>query len=127
MSHNRIGNESPHSHLLQGISILIFTVVWILDSLILNFSTLLNNYIPLIVRIIIFISILIIAYLVIRKSEKILFKQPENRSELIIEGIFSHVRHPLYLGVLLIYLAFIWLSISLLAIAVWIITIIIYD
>ena len=43
------------------------------------------------------------------------------------EGILSHVRHPMYLGVLLIYLGFIFLSISLVSVLVWIIIIIIYD
>ncbi|MCK4285668.1 MAG: isoprenylcysteine carboxylmethyltransferase family protein, partial [Candidatus Lokiarchaeota archaeon] len=43
------------------------------------------------------------------------------------EGILGHVRNPMYLGVLLIYLAFIFLSISLISIAIWILIIIIYN
>jgi protein-S-isoprenylcysteine O-methyltransferase Ste14 len=48
-------------------------------------------------------------------------------NDLITDGILGHVRHPMYFGVLLIYLACIFLSISLISIAVWIIIIVIYD
>jgi len=44
-----------------------------------------------------------------------------------MDGILGHVRNPMYFGVLLIYLACIFLSISLISIAIWIVIIIIYD
>lgn len=124
---HRLGIEAPHSHLFQLLSMIIFTSVWILDSFIFSFSTLLNRFIPLVVRIVIFIIIIIIAYLLIQISHNILFRTPENRDELITEGIFKHVRHPMYLGVLLIYLACIFVSISLISFAIWILVFIIYD
>jgi protein-S-isoprenylcysteine O-methyltransferase Ste14 len=127
MSHHRLGSESPNSHLLQGLSILLFAVIWILDSLIFSFSIFINNFIPLTVRIILFVIVLAIAYVLIRLSHKILFKHPENRDQLVTEGILGHVRHPMYLGILLIYLAFILLSISLISIAVWIVILIVYN
>ncbi|MHA1884943.1 MAG: methyltransferase family protein [Promethearchaeota archaeon] len=124
---NRLGNEAPHSHLLQGGSLVIFALVWILDSLIFTFSIFLSFYIPFLFRIILFGIIIIIAIVFIQISQKILFNQPENKDELITEGIFGHVRHPLYLGVLLIYLSFIFLSISLISLVVWVIILLIYD
>ena len=124
---HRLGIEAPHSHLIQWLSILIFTSVWILDSLIFSFSTILNIFIPLIARIILFVIILAIAYVLIHLSHKILFRQPENKDDLITEGILGHVRHPMYLGVLLIYLACIFLSISLISIVVCIIIFIVYN
>jgi protein-S-isoprenylcysteine O-methyltransferase Ste14 len=124
---HRLGIEAPNSHLLQLLSMIIFTSLWILDSVVFSFSTLLNRFIPLVVRILIFVVLIVIAYLLIRISHKILFKQPENKDELLTEGIFRHVRHPMYLGVLLIYLACIFLSISLISFAVWIVVFIVYD
>ncbi|MFX1325363.1 MAG: DUF1295 domain-containing protein, partial [Promethearchaeota archaeon] len=124
---HRLGIEAPNSHLIQGLSILVFTSVWILDSLVFSFSTIINNFIPIVFRIIGFVIIIIIAYIFIQKSHKILFRQPENRDELITDGILSHVRHPMYLGVLLIYFSCIFLSISLISIAMWIIIILIYN
>ncbi|MFX1277977.1 MAG: methyltransferase family protein [Promethearchaeota archaeon] len=124
---HRLGIEAPHSHLFQLLSMITFTSVWILDSLVFSFSILLNNFIHLIVRIVIFIILIVIAYLLIRSSHNILFRTPENKDELITEGIFKHVRHPMYLGVLLIYLSCNFLSISLISFAIWIIVFIIYD
>lgn len=123
----RLGIEAPHSHLIQGLCIVAFVFTWLLDSFILSFSTFLNSYVHLIIRITLFGILLIISYLLIKKSHDILFRQPENEEELITEGIFRHVRNPMYLGVLLIYVACIFLSISLITLLVWIIIFLIYD
>ncbi len=130
MSHkheHRLGIEAPHSHLKQGLSIIVFTTVWILDSLVFSFSTVLNNLVPWLVRLILFIVIIAVAFVFIRASHNVLFRHPENKDDLITDGVLGHVRNPMYLGVLLIYLACIFLSISLISIAIWIVIIIIYD
>lgn len=130
MGHNhehRLGIEAPHSHLIQALSPAIFTIVWVLDSLVFKFSIVLNDFIPWIVRLILFIVVIAVAFAFIRISHNILFRRPENKDELIAEGILGHVRNPMYFGVLLIYLAFIFLSISLISVALWIVIIVIYD
>jgi protein-S-isoprenylcysteine O-methyltransferase Ste14 len=130
MSHNhehRLGIEAPHSHLKQGLSAIVFTTIWILDSLIFSFSTLLNSFVPWIIRLILFIIIIAVAFAFIRASHNVLFRDEENKNDLITNGILAHVRNPMYFGVLLIYLACIFLSISLISIAIWIVVIVIYD
>ena len=130
MNHNhdrRLGIEAPHSHLIQALSPVIFTIIWTLDSIVFSFSVLLNDFVPWIVRLILFIVIIAMAFAFIHVSHNTLFRQPENKDELITNGILGHVRNPMYFGVLLIYLAFIFLSISLVSIALWIIIIVIYD
>ena len=130
MSHHhehRLGIEAPHSHLIQGLSIIIFTPVWLLDSLVFSFSTILNNYVPWYIRTVLFITIFVVAIFFIRTSHNILFRKPERKNELITDGILGHIRHPMYFGVLLIYLACIFLSISLISLAIWVIIFVIYD
>ena len=130
MGHNhehRLGVEAPHSHLIQALSPAIFTIVWILDSLVFKFSIVLNDFVPWIVRLILFIVVIVVAFVFIRTSHNILFRRPENKDELVAEGILAHVRNPMYLGVLLIYLAFIFLSLSLISVALWVVIIVIYD
>ena len=130
MNHNhdrRLGIEAPHSHLIQALSPVIFTIIWTLDSIVFSFSVLLNDFVPWIVRLILFIVVIAIAFVFIRVSHNTLFRQPENKDELITNGILGHVRNPMYFSVLLIYLAFIFLSIFLVSIALWIIIIVIYD
>ncbi|GAH14607.1 unnamed protein product [marine sediment metagenome] len=75
----------------------------------------------------VFIIVIAIAFAFIRASHNILFRHPENKDDLITDGILGHVRNPMYFGVLLIYLACIFLSISLISIAIWIVIIVIYD
>jgi len=123
----RLGIEPPHSHLIQALSPIIFTIIWTLDSIVFSFSVVLNDFVPWIVRLILFIAVIAMAFAFIRISHNILFRQPENKDELITNGILGHVRNPMYFGVLLIYLAFIFLSISLVSVALWIIIIVIYD
>ncbi len=48
-----------------------------------------------------------------RSAEKMLFH--ETLSGIIDSGVFGYVRHPLYLGVLLIYLGFVFGSFSMLS------------
>ncbi|NVM45758.1 MAG: isoprenylcysteine carboxylmethyltransferase family protein [Candidatus Lokiarchaeota archaeon] len=124
---HRLGIEAPHSHLKQGLSAIVFTTIWILDSLVFSFSTVLNNFVPGLVRIILFIIIIAVAFAFIRASHNVLFRNPEKKDDLITDGILGHVRNPMYFDVLLIYLACIFLSISLISIAIWIIIFIIYD
>ena len=123
----RLGIEAPHCHLIQALSPAIFTIVLMLDSLVFKFSIFLNDFVPWIVRLILFIVVIVVSFAFIRASHNILFRRPENNDELITNGILGHVRNPMYFGVLLIYLAFIFLSISLISIVLWIVIIVIYD
>ncbi|MFX0049109.1 MAG: methyltransferase family protein [Candidatus Hermodarchaeota archaeon] len=124
---HRLGIEAPHSHLKQGLSAIVFTIIWILDSLVFSFSTILNNFVPWFVRVILFSIFIVIAFAFIRTSHNILFRHSENKDDLITDGILGHIRHPMYFGVLLIYLSCIFLSISLISIVLWIIIFVIYD
>ncbi|MFW9949186.1 MAG: methyltransferase family protein [Candidatus Thorarchaeota archaeon] len=124
---HRLGIEAPRSHLKQGLSAIGFTIIWILDSLVFSFSTILNNFVPWFIRLILFSIFIVIAFGFIRASHNILFRQPENKDDLITDGILGHIRHPMYFGVLLIYLSCIFLSISLIAIVIWITIFVIYD
>ena len=108
MGHNhehRLGIEAPHSHLIQALSPAIFTIIWILDSLVFSFSTVLDSFVPWIARLILFIVIIAAALAFIRASHNILFRHPENKNDLITNGILGHVRNPMYFGVLLIYIS----------------------
>jgi len=122
-----IGKEHPKSPLIQFSAAIIFFLIWILDSFILNFSTGFSNYIPFILRLILGLILLTIGCVLIFGTGHILFHKEHKNSELITTGIFAHTRHPLYLGVLIIYLSFILFTISLISLIGWIIVIILYD
>ncbi len=130
MKRNRkkgLEREAPYSHVIQAIIPLVFTAIWIIDSIWLQFSTFLNQYVLIYIRISLFVFFVILAIIFGVPSHKLLFHEHEPSETLITNGILGHVRNPLYLAILLFYAAFIFLSISLLSAGIFIIAIIIYN
>jgi protein-S-isoprenylcysteine O-methyltransferase Ste14 len=123
----KIQRESKYSHLIQLSLPISFIIIWILDSFVFLISTVLNSVVPLLIRIILFAIVLVLAFFLLKLSHDALFSHNEPSDSLITSGILGHVRNPLYLGVLLIYVAFICLSISLISIVFFIFVALIYN
>ncbi len=121
------GREHPQTHLIHIICITGFIVVCMSDSLIFNFSTFLINYIQPIVRIILFGIFLVIALLFFKLSGNAVFPNDQEEKPLAKTGIFAHVRNPMYLGTPLIFIAFIFLTLSLISIVPLIITMVLFN
>lgn len=119
--------EVRHSHLIQTLLPITFIVIWVLDSWILLISVWLNNFVPLIIRLILFITVLGLALIIMYLSHKTLFNHNEPSDTLITSGIMGRVRNPLYLSVLLIYIAVLLLSISIISIGFFIIIFLVYN
>jgi len=119
--------EFPHSHIYHALLPIIFMAIWFLDSQIFHITTILNEFIPLIVRLPLFIIILIIAITFILVSHRVLFHSHQPPDSLITTGIMSYVRNPMYFGILLIYIAFIAFSISLISIVLFFLVFVVYD
>lgn len=110
----------------QLILLLIFLTVWIADSFFVHYSTSLSNYISLWVRIPVAAIILVMAGILAWKGMKIVFGEIREKPAVIRKGVFNLVRHPIYLGAILLYLGLIILTLSLAATSVFIIIIIFY-
>jgi len=110
----------------QLIFLIIFLIVWIADSFIFRYSTFLTQYISNFIRVPIALVILIISGLLARAGLNTVFGKKREESHIITTGVFSFVRHPIYLASILFYLGFILLSLSLLSILMWIFIIIFY-
>jgi len=129
MNSNKPGHERemPYTHLYLILLPITFMIIWILDTGIFRISTILDDYIPFVFRLIIFIVILITALSFIQISHKTLFKTHEPPTNLIDKGILGRTRNPMYFGILLIYVACISLSISLISIAAFIPIFLVYN
>ncbi len=125
--HKGADRELPHAHIYHALLPVIFWVVWFLDIQFLQISTFLNNFIPLIIRIVLFACIFAIALIFISKSHNLLFKSHEPPNHVITTGILGYVRNPMYLGILLIYISLIFLCISLISIGVFIVVFLVYN
>ena len=117
--------ELPHGHLLQVSCLVLFLAVWFLDSFFFNYSTFLAGYVPCLVRLAIALSVFIVAIAVIELAHGHLHSMKSGN--LMTTGIYGHLRHPLYLGTLLLYLPFTLYSFSLLSLIPWFVAVAAYN
>lgn len=110
----------------QLILLVVFLVVWIADSFVFKYSTFLTQYISNYIRVPIALIVLIISGLLAGFGLNTVFGKTREEPQVITTGVFSIVRHPVYLGLILLYLGFILLSLSLLSVLVWILIIVFY-
>jgi protein-S-isoprenylcysteine O-methyltransferase Ste14 len=71
------------------------------------------------------LALILIGITIIRSAEKMLFH--EMYSGVIDRGLFAYVRHPLYLGILLIYLGFVLGSFSILSFVALVLIFFVYN
>ncbi len=110
----------------QLILLVVFLIVWIADSFIFKYSTFLTQYISNYIRVPIALIVLVISGLLAWAGLKIVFGETREKPQVITTDVFSVVRHPIYLSLILLYLGFILLSLSLLSVLVWILIIVFY-
>jgi protein-S-isoprenylcysteine O-methyltransferase Ste14 len=121
-----LGSEHPYGDFVQMLMVALFFAIWSLDSIIFNFSTALARMSPLPLHLLIGgLSIAIGVYLGIQ-SHKAIFSETHDRLKVIASGVYSWVRHPMYLAVLLFTLGF-FFSLSLLSLGIWIAFFFLYD
>ena len=104
----------------------LFMIIWILDSFILHRSTFLTAYIPLVLRLIILgLSLAAAAYLF--KSGHVVVSGDQRPTTVVTSGAFRYVRHPLYLGSILIYFGMTVSTASLFCLALLAVIILFYN
>ena len=119
-----LGSEHPHCDLTQNLMLILFFVVWGLDAFILNYSTAFAELIPLFFRFSLAILTLSVGAYLAMKAHSVVFNDPP---KLLDSGVHSWVRHPMYLGTLLVCLGFLLAVPSILAILIWSASFLIYD
>jgi protein-S-isoprenylcysteine O-methyltransferase Ste14 len=107
----------------QLIFFLTFLGVWIMDTFFLKFSTIHASRASLLICIPAGIATLLVAGWLAISGLKIAFGEVRQEPRVIREGVFSIVRHPIYLGAILVYLGLLVFSLSITAALVWLIII----
>ena len=110
----------------QLVLLFVFLVIWIGDSFALKKTIFLLEYVPPFLRIAFAIIIGASGGWLAWAGMKQVFGTQRSRPELISDGVFRFVRHPIYLGAILFYLTMIIITGSLASVAVWIIIIFFY-
>ena len=101
----------------------LFAATWIADTFFFQYTTFLNQSVPLVARIPAGVALLILAGYLAKTGMSIVFGEKRDKPCVIRKGVFKVVRHPIYLSEILLYLGLLMLSMSLAAAAVWIVAI----
>jgi protein-S-isoprenylcysteine O-methyltransferase Ste14 len=111
--------EHPFGDAGQAILFIVFLAVWVADSFFLRWSTFLARRIPLVARLVLLALALFTAAFLFR-SAGALIRHGQRQDQVLETGAFRYVRHPLYLGVFLVYLGMIVVTASLVSLAVFV-------
>ncbi len=125
-----LGSEHPLCDRIQLVMVILFLVVWGVDFLafsVFGYSTVLAAVISFPLLLLPSSATLVIGVYLIAKSHKVVFGEANVQPKLIDSGVYSWVRHPMYLGTLMICLALFFASLSLLSFGVLIVFFILYD
>jgi protein-S-isoprenylcysteine O-methyltransferase Ste14 len=104
----------------QIILLVIFLAVWISDAFFLHYSDFLSQYIPGFVKIPVAVILFLGAGYLARNGLRIVFGEVRETPGVIRKGVFGRVRHPIYLGAVLVYCGWLVLRFSLAAALIWI-------
>lgn len=124
-----MGAEHPQCDKIQLVIILLFFAVWGIDSassFVSGYSTVVG-FIPFLVRLVSAIVSFGFGSLLVRKSHSAVFGEKHDPLRLLDTGVYARIRHPMYLGTLLVLLAFFFAVPSLLSLVVWIAFFIFFD
>lgn len=138
MEKEKIFDRKKHSHrqdlvgehvfgdMGQLLLLLIFITAWLVDSFFFKYSTFISKYIPLFVKIPLSIIILFSAGYLAKNGLGIVFGEIREEPGVIRKGVFDIVRHPIYLGAILLYLGLLTLTFSIVAAVIWLFIIAFY-
>ena len=121
-----LAGEHVLGDLGQIIFLVIFLVVWMTDSFVAKYSTQFSEYAPFYIRIALAIVVLIIAGYLAKKGLTAVFAEVREEPIVIRKGVFSIVRHPIFLGAILFYLSLLVGFFSTISVFVWVIIILFY-
>jgi len=125
-----LGSEHPLCDRVQLFMLILFFAVWSVDTLgffVLKYSTVIvqaSTYPLLLAATVIFLCL---SFYLISKSHKVVLEQVQDPPKLVDSGVYAWFRHPMYFGILLFCLAFMFVSVSLISIGIWIVFFIFYD
>lgn len=110
----------------QLLLLIIFIFGMTIDVFFIKISNSWQNTVPWYFRIVVFIPLLVIAGYFAQRAHKLVFE--EERKELIVikTGVFARIRHPMYFGSVLTFLNFVILSLSVIALVIFVAIVIFY-
>jgi len=126
--HERLGSEHPLWDRIQLVLIGSFILVMLLDvgTISFGYPSITNRIFAYPIILLPAVSLIAFGVYLVKQSHSTVFVNTEE-PKFIDTGVYSLVRHPMYLGGLMILLGFLLLEFSLIAFAIWIVYFILCD
>ena len=112
-----MGEEYPGSDPMHVVFLVVYFAVWVVDSFLWSFSVFPADHVPWQLRLVLALTFIALGGWMIVASHRMVFKGGE--PGLCDVGVYSLVQHPMYLGILLLYLGVWAFTVSLATLAVW--------
>jgi len=122
-----LAGEHPFGDTLQLIMLIIFTAAIAADYLFFRTYHLIGGKIPFIVRIPAGFGLIAFGGWLALRGIQIVFRDYRPEPIMISEGMFSKVRHPIYVGAMLVYLGVLCLTLSFLGTIVFLFVMLVYQ
>ena len=122
-----LAGEHPFGDTLQLIMLIIFTAAIAADYFFFQTYQLFQGKIPFMVRLPIGLVLIAFGGWLALYGIQIVFRDLRPEPIMITEGMFSKVRHPIYLGAMLVYLGVLCLTLSFLGAVVFLFVMLVYQ
>ena len=122
-----LAGEHPFGDTLQLIMLIIFIAAIAVDYFFFQTYQLFGGKIPFMMRLPIGLVLIAFGGWLALYGIQIVFRDLRPEPIMITEGMFSNVRHPIYLGAMLVYLGVLCLTLSILAAVVFLFVILVYQ
>ena len=126
-NHTRVHGEHPQGDRGQILCLLVFLLVWTLDSFIFSYSTFLQSTVSIYLRLTAAALLFSLAVILMRSGHRAVSHEVQKSPRVLKDGAFAYVRHPLYLAALLFYLILISSSFSLISLGLFFLIFIFYN
>jgi protein-S-isoprenylcysteine O-methyltransferase Ste14 len=113
-----VGAEHPLNDRLQILFLVVFLAVWVVDSFFLHYALNVLGIMVLLATVPLGVAIFAAGIVLANRSEEVVFHN--HAAKVIDSGVYGYVRHPMYLGLMLILLGFSITTVSILSLFVWI-------
>lgn len=116
-----MGEEHPGTDTILIILFVIYLAVFVVDSFFLQLTTFLANSVAWQLRLVAGWGLIGIGFWFMWASHRLVIDDAREEPKLRVEGVYSIVRHPMYLGILLLYLGLFAFTLSLALMALWLV------
>lgn len=116
-------SEAPLADTIQVILAVLFFITWGVDSFWFKWTIGYTDYVSNYFRTGVFLILLFVGGYLTWKAHELIFGTVRQEAELVQTSVFSYSRHPMYLGIMIMYLG---LAISSLSIASFLLLVVIF-